>query len=80
MKAGSAHKMILNMISTSVMIKLGLVYENLMINLRPTNIKLRHRMIRIMGDITGLDPQESERVLEENGFVLRDAIKAYNNK
>lgn len=80
MKAGTAHKMILNMISTSVMIKLGHVYENLMINLRPTNIKLRRRMIGIMTDITGLGAKEAEELLEENGFVLRDAINAYNNK
>ena len=80
MKAGSAHKMILNMISTSVMIKLGHVYENLMINLRPTNIKLRRRMIGIITDITGLDTQKAEALLEENGFVLRDAINAFNNK
>lgn len=80
MKAGSAHKMILNMISTSVMIKLGHVYENLMINLRPTNIKLRRRMIGIITDITGLDATAAEALLEENGFVLRKAIDAYNNK
>ena len=80
MKAGSAHKMILNMISTSVMIKLGHVYENLMINLRPTNIKLRRRMIGIITDIMGLDATAAEALLEENGFVLRAAIDAYNNK
>ena len=58
MKAGSAHKMILNMISTAVMVKLGHVYENMMINLRPSNIKLRYRMIRILREITDL-PYES---------------------
>ena len=53
MKAGSAHKMILNMISTGVMVRLGYVYENLMINLRPSNVKLEARMVRIVNDITG---------------------------
>lgn len=77
MKAGSAHKMILNMISTSVMIGLGHVYENLMINLRPSNIKLRARMIRIVSDITGADSATAERLLTENGFVIRDAVSAY---
>ncbi len=80
MKAGSAHKMILNMISTAVMVKLGHVYENLMINLRPTNVKLRARMIRIVGDITGADEATSERLLEENDFVIRSALTAYEKE
>ncbi len=80
MKAGSAHKMILNMISTSVMVKLGHVYENLMINLRPTNIKLRKRMIGIVCDILGVNPDEAEQLLCDSGFVIRDAIEAYKNK
>ena len=78
MKAGSAHKMILNMISTAVMVKLGHVYENMMINLRPTNIKLRDRMIRIFVEITGESYEESERMLSENDFSLRKAINAYD--
>ena len=77
MKAGSSHKMILNMISTAVMIKLGHVYENLMINLRPANIKLRDRMIRIVCDILGTPYDESERLLLENDFVIRRTIEAY---
>ena len=77
MKAGSAHKMILNMISTSVMIQMGHVYENLMINLRPTNKKLRDRMIRIVVDITGVEYAEAESLLENNGFDIRSAVGAY---
>lgn len=74
MKAGTAHKMILNMISTAVMIKQGHVYENLMVNLEPSNLKLRDRMIRITQDITGLGYDESERLLENNDFSIRKAI------
>lgn len=77
LKAGSAHKMILNMISTGVMIRLGHVYENLMINLRPSNVKLRDRMIRIVSDITGETIEMSERLLNENDFVIRRAIDAW---
>lgn len=77
MKAGSAHKMILNMISTAVMVKLGHVYENMMINLRPSNIKLRDRMIRIVVEITGTDYENAERLLTDNGFVIRDAVEAF---
>lgn len=79
MKAGSAHKMILNMISTAVMVKQGHVYENMMINLRPTNIKLRDRMIRILVEITALPYAEAERVLEQNDFSLRLALTALEN-
>ena len=76
MKAGSAHKMILNMISTGVMVRLGYVYENLMINLRPSNIKLRARMIRIVSDILGVCSEEAEELLVNNDFVIRRAIDA----
>ena len=80
MKAGSAHKMILNMLSTSVMIGLGHVYENLMINLRPSNVKLRARMIRIVSDITGADLARSEQLLTDHGFVIRDAVRAFEKE
>lgn len=75
MKAGSAHKMILNMISTAVMVKLGHVYENMMINLRPSNIKLRDRMIRILQEITKLPYDTCEFLLETNEFSLRKALE-----
>jgi len=77
MKAGSAHKMILNMISTAVMVRLGCVYENMMINLRPSNSKLRDRMVRIVCEITSLPRQEAEALLEKNGFVIRKALEAF---
>ena len=77
MKAGTAQKLILNMLSTSLMVKLGHVYENLMINLRPANVKLRDRMIRIVSDILGTPYEESEKLLTENNFVIREAIEAY---
>ncbi|MBR2453683.1 MAG: N-acetylmuramic acid 6-phosphate etherase [Clostridia bacterium] len=76
MKAGSAHKMVLNMISTAVMVKLGHVYENMMINLRPSNVKLRDRMIRILREITELPYDECEKLLENNEFNLRLALRS----
>lgn len=75
MKAGSAHKMVLNMISTSVMIKLGNVYENMMINLKPSNVKLKERMVRITCDILGCDREESIKRLENNGWSIRKAVE-----
>jgi N-acetylmuramic acid 6-phosphate etherase len=72
--------MILNMISTAVMVRLGHVYENLMINLRPSNIKLRDRMIRIAMDITGCDAQTAENLLDRGNWNLRTAIALYEEK
>jgi len=77
MKAGSAHKMILNMISTSVMIRQGHVYENLMINLRPSNVKLEDRMVRIVRDILDIEYDEAKKLLTDNDFVIKKAIAAY---
>lgn len=77
MKAGSSQKMVLNMISTAVMIKQGHVYENMMINLRPANIKLRDRMIRIVREITELPYEDAEKLLEKNDFVIRKAIEDF---
>ncbi len=65
MKAGSAEKMILNMISTSVMIRLGKVYGNYMVDVRATNEKLRARAIRIVAEVTGQSPEEAAVALKE---------------
>lgn len=75
MKAGTAQKLILNMISTGVMIRLGHVYENMMINLRPTNIKLKARMVRITQEITGLEAEAAEALLEANDWSIRKAVE-----
>jgi N-acetylmuramic acid 6-phosphate etherase len=80
MKAGSAHKMILNMISTAVMVKQGYVYENMMINLRPSNVKLRDRMIRILVEITALPYADAEALLEANDFSLKKALAAFEKR
>ena len=74
MKAGSAHKMVLNMISTCVMIKMGNVYENLMINLKPTNIKLKRRVISIVCEIFGCDEDEACRILDRYDWSIRAAV------
>ena len=75
MKAGTAQKIILNMISTASMVRCGHVYENLMINLRPTNKKLRNRMITIVTDILGCDRDKAEILLEENDWNIRNAVQ-----
>lgn len=72
--------MVLNMLSTAVMVKLGHVCENMMINLRPSNIKLRDRMVRILCEITELSYDECEKVLEENEFNLRLAVRSQKDQ
>ena len=74
MKAGTSQKMILNMLSTATMIRLGLVYSNLMSNLRATNAKLRRRARAILGEETGISSEEAARVFEAAGEDLRVAL------
>jgi N-acetylmuramic acid 6-phosphate etherase len=69
MRAGTATKLVLNMISTGVMIRLGYVYGNLMVNVQPTNVKLADRARRIISAIAGISNEEAGRLLEESGSV-----------
>ena len=80
LKAGNAQKMILNMLSTGAMVRSGYVYENLMINLKPTNIKLRGRVIRIVREITGTDEDAATTLLEQGNWVIRDAIRIWKEQ
>jgi N-acetylmuramic acid 6-phosphate etherase len=75
MKAGTAQKHVLNMLSTSAMIKTGKVYENLMINLSATNEKLIKRMIRIVSDIKNIPEEEAEKLLKKSNWNIRKAVK-----
>ena len=67
MKAGTAHKMVLNMISTGAMVRLGYVYGNLMVNVWTKNEKLVQRAIRIVEQATGADHETASRALKESG-------------
>lgn len=80
MKAGTAHKMILNMISTAIMIKYGRVYENYMIYIKPVNEKLRERMIRIVSEISGVSYEQAERRLEANNWEIKGAVTKGDKK
>lgn len=80
LKAGNAQKMILNMLSTGAMVRSGYVYENLMINLKPTNIKLRGRVIRIVREITDTQEEEAIALLEQSNWVIRDAIRIWKGQ
>jgi N-acetylmuramic acid 6-phosphate etherase len=74
MKAGTAQKLVLNMLSTTAMVKLGKVYSNLMVDLRPTNAKLRQRAIRIVQSAVAVEPAEAGRLLELAGWETKTAV------
>jgi N-acetylmuramic acid 6-phosphate etherase len=74
MKAGTAQKMVLNMLSTGAMIRMGWVYSNLMSNLKATNEKLRRRARLILAEETGLDAEEAARVFAASGNDLKVAL------
>jgi N-acetylmuramic acid 6-phosphate etherase len=69
LKAGTATKLVLNMLSTGVMIKSGAVYGNLMVNLQPTNAKLVDRAQRIIMAATGIDQDTAANLLHQAGSV-----------
>jgi len=75
LKAGTAHKMVLNMLTTCSMVKTGKVYENMMVNLKPTNVKLKDRVIRIVCEILGCDRGEAVARLEANDWNIRSAVE-----
>ena len=74
LKAGTAQKLVLNMISTAAMIRLGYVIGNRMTNLRAANVKLRARSVRILGAETGLDEESARAAIERAGGDLRVAL------
>ena len=76
MKAGTAQKMVLNMFSTTLFIKSGCVISNLMVNMNTNNIKLRNRAVSMLSILTGKDETECRILLEENGWSIREALKA----
>jgi N-acetylmuramic acid 6-phosphate etherase len=77
LKAGTATKMVLNMLSTGSMIRLGKTFGNLMVDLRATNTKLADRARRIVRAVTNLSPTDSERLLNECGGEVKTAIVSH---
>ncbi len=74
LKAGTATKLVLNMLSTAAMIRSGRTRGDLMIDVRPTNAKLRERAIRMVRDETGLSEDEARARLEAAGWSVRKAL------
>lgn len=74
MKSGTAQKMVLNMLSTGAMIKMGKVYGNLMVDVKPSNQKLIERCATIVQNATGVTRQEAQNVLEQCDYRPKTAI------
>ena len=74
MKSGTAQKLVLNMITTASMVRLGKVYENMMVDLQMTSRKLVERSKRTVMQVTGVDYGEAERVLASTGGHVKTAL------
>ncbi len=74
MKSGTAQKLVLNMITTASMVRLGKVYENMMVDLQMTSLKLVERSKRTVMTVTGLDYEAASRVLEKAGGHVKTAL------
>jgi N-acetylmuramic acid 6-phosphate etherase len=80
MKAGTATKLVLNMLSTIAMVRLGRVSDNLMINVQATNDKLRARAVRLVQALSQSNDVEAQTALEKNGWRVADAVKALERR
>jgi len=73
LKAGTATKLILNMITTLAMVRMGKVISNLMVDVKPTNAKLRDRVVRILQQLRGVEYPAARAALEKSGWILKKA-------
>jgi N-acetylmuramic acid 6-phosphate etherase len=80
MKAGTATKLVLNMLTTTAMIKLGKVYGNLMVDLRAVNNKLRDRSVRIVMELTGVSRPRAKALLQRADGRLKPAVVMHFRK
>ncbi len=77
LKAGTATKMVLNMLTTGAMVRIGKTYGNLMVDLRASNAKLRRRSIRIVSEVTGLGETSAEQLLNRCDGDVKTAILSH---
>ena len=77
MKAGTATKLVLNMITTGAMIRLGKTFGNLMVDLRATNEKLKDRSERILMEVCDVDREKARGLLDASGGTVKTAIVMY---
>lgn len=75
LKAGTATKLVLNLFTTLAMVRLGKVRSNLMVDVNPSNVKLRDRAVRIVSELTGADAATALAALEKSGWVVSAALQ-----
>jgi N-acetylmuramic acid 6-phosphate etherase len=80
LKAGTATKLILNIFTTLAMVRIGKVVSNLMVDLNPSNTKLRDRAVRIIQDLKGSDYATAQAALEKSGWVIKKAVAHLNRQ
>lgn len=80
LKAGTATKLVLNIVTTLAMVRLGKVISNLMVDVVPGNAKLRDRAVRILQALTGADNDEAEMALEQSGWVIQESVARRSRK
>ena len=80
LKAGTATKLLLNMFTTLAMVRIGKVKENLMVDLKPSNAKLRDRAVRIVQQLTGKDYEAAKLALEKKRWVIKAAVSNPSRK
>jgi N-acetylmuramic acid 6-phosphate etherase len=75
LKSGTATKLLLNMFTTLAMVRIGKVLSNLMVDVKPTNVKLRHRAVRIVQTLTGCAEANALAALESSQWIIKDAVR-----
>ena len=80
LKAGTATKLILNIFTTLSMVRIGKVVSNLMVDLNPSNVKLRDRATRIVEALAGVDYAKAQASLEKSGWVIKKALRRLGKK
>jgi N-acetylmuramic acid 6-phosphate etherase len=80
LKAGTATKLVLNIITTLAMVRLGKVLSNLMVDVIPSNVKLRDRAVRIVRTLTGADYATAEAALKKSGWSIKKSCVRLNRR
>jgi N-acetylmuramic acid 6-phosphate etherase len=80
LKAGTATKLILNAVTTLAMVRRGKVIGNLMVDLNPSNVKLRDRAVRIVAELTGADRASAQETLENHRWIVQAAVQALRRR
>jgi N-acetylmuramic acid 6-phosphate (MurNAc-6-P) etherase len=80
LKCGTATKLILNILTTLAMVRAGKVIGNLMVDLNPSNVKLRDRAVRIVRELTGRDEVAAQAALQKSRWVVKEALRKLGRK